>query len=208
MVLWITMKQDEDYHYIKRLEYPFSYPHPFVFRYPKFTFLFLTIILAYFFLTGANFIHVREQILSLGYVGTFIAGMMFAYGFTAVPGTAIFILLAKTQNIYIAALIGGLGGLFADLLIFNFVRHSFKDEIEELSQEKFFIHLASLIPKKLKKTIIIGIAALAIASPLPDEIAVVLLASYREISTRLFSEISYVLNTLGILFVLFVGTML
>ena len=57
-----------------------------------------------------------------------------------------------------------------------------------------------------KSKILIPITAcIAIASPLPDEIGVVLFASYKDVTTKTFSIFSYVLNTIGIFVILILG---
>lgn len=61
-------------------------------------------------------------------------------------------------------------------------------------------------PNPLKKYLIVILAGFIIASPLPDEIGVSLLASSGIISMKKFSVISYVLNTLGIFAILFIGS--
>jgi uncharacterized membrane protein YdjX (TVP38/TMEM64 family) len=104
-----------------------------------------------------------------------------------------------------AGLIAGLGALVGDLVIFKFIKHSFADEIEKFSKEKSFKYLKKKIPGKLKKYLIVVLGGFIIASPLPDEIGVSLLAATSSISTRTFSIISYMMNTAGILIILLIG---
>lgn len=99
------------------------------FKYPKFLLLFITFFIAYFLFSGRNYLPFHNFVISTGYFGTFLTGLMFSYGFTAAPATSIFLILAEYQNIYAAALIGGLGALVTDLLIFKFIKISFADEI-------------------------------------------------------------------------------
>ncbi|MCX6711622.1 MAG: hypothetical protein NT139_01115, partial [Candidatus Woesearchaeota archaeon] len=96
----------------------------------------------------------------------------------------------------------GFGALIGDLMIFSFIRLSFKDEINRISKERIFLYINRKIPKVMRKYIIPIFAGFLIASPLPDEIGVALLASSRNISIRLFSIISYCLNTTGIFILL------
>ena len=175
-------------------------------KYPKFLLLILTFIAAYILFRGRNFLLLHSFLLSLGYAGTFLAGILFTYGFTAAPATAILLILAKEQNLLLAGFIGGFGALIGDLLIFGFIRFSFSDELKKLSEERIVIHLNNKTHPLLKKYLIPVVAGFIIASPLPDEIGVSLLAASRKISTRLFSIISYILNTAGIFVVLIIGT--
>ena len=177
-------------------------------KYPKFLLLLLTFIVAYFIFHGRNFVPFHEALLSLGYFGTFLAGIFFDYGFTAAPATAILLILGKEQNIFLAALIAGAGALIGDLCIFKFIRYSFDDEIKKLSKEKVFNHMSKKIPKTLKKYIILVLAGFIISSPLPDEIGVSLLAVSTTISTKVFSIISFILNATGIFIILLIGRLI
>ncbi|MBI5398349.1 hypothetical protein HZB03_02695 [Candidatus Woesearchaeota archaeon] len=174
-------------------------------KYPKLSLLLLTFFVAYLLFAGEDFGSLHPYILSLGYAGAFIAGIFYVYSFSAAFATAVFLIIAKQHNIILAGLVGGPGSLLGDLIIFRFIRHSFADEIEKLSQERFVIHIHHRTPNILRKLLYSGIAAFFIASPLPDEIGVMLLAASRDISTRTFSILSYTLNTAGIFVILGVG---
>lgn len=177
-------------------------------NYPKFLLLFITFIIAYILFTGRTFQPLHEFILSIGYLGVFIVGALFTFGFTAAPATALFLVIAKEHSFVTAGLIGGLGALIGDLLIFSFIRVSFADEINRLSKERFVKLFNGNIPNHFKRYILPVFAGFIIASPLPDEIGITLLAAYKSISFELFTIMSFVLNTLGIYFVLYVGTLL
>ncbi|MEK6947224.1 MAG: hypothetical protein AABX32_06475 [Nanoarchaeota archaeon] len=178
------------------------------FRYPKFLLLFITFLIAYLLFSGRDSLPFDQFIVSTGYFGAFIAGLMFSYGFTAAPATSVFLILAEHQNIYLAALIGGFGSLITDLIIFKFIRVSFADEIKRLSKEKLVVNLNNSAPSIFKKYFLPVLAGFIIASPLPDELGVTLLASVKSISTRIFSIMSYILNTVGILAILIIGTII
>lgn len=176
--------------------------------YPKFLLLFITFLIAYLIFLGRFLEPLNNFILSAGYFGAFLAGIFFAYGFTAAPATALLLLMAQRQNVIVAGLIGGLGALVGDLLIFSFIRVSFADEIEKLSHERVLQKLNVRFPNHLKKYLLPVLAGFVIASPLPDEIGVTLLAAYKHVSFKVFTILSYVLNTLGILIILYVGTLI
>ncbi len=177
-------------------------------KYPKFLFLFITFLIAYLLFYERTYPPFHDFITSLGYFGTFIAGAMFAYGFTAAPATAVLLILAKEQNFLLAGLIGGLGALVGDLIIFNFIRYSLADEIEKLSKEKAVMYINHKIPNRFKKYLMPVVAGFIIASPLPDEIGVSLLAVSKNISIKIFSVISYILNTAGIFVILTIGNII
>ncbi len=175
-------------------------------KYPKILLLIATFVIAYFIFYERNFTSFHGFLSSLGYLGSFISGVFFTYGFTAAPATAVFLILAKEQNIFLATIFGGLGALVGDLLIFKFIRFSLSNEIERLSKEKLVMKLNSRIPPVLRKYLFPTLAGIIIASPLPDEIGVSMLASLKHISIKTFLAISFLLNSLGILIILTIGS--
>ena len=94
------------------------------------------------------------------------------------------------------------------MFIFNFIRYSFADEIYKLSKEKIILYINHKTPSLFKKYLIPVIAGFIIASPLPDEIGVSLLAASKTISMKIFSVVSYALNTAGIFVILGIGTLI
>lgn len=177
-------------------------------KYPKFLLLVLTFVVAYGIFHKRDFLPFHNLLSSMGYFGVFILGLFFAYGFTAAPATSLLLIIAKEYNLLLAALIAGLGALVADLIIFNFVRHSFADEIEKLFKEKIVVHLYHKTPILIRRYLIPATAGFIIASPLPDEIGVSLFALSRNVSTKTFLIFSYILNTTGIFVILLVGNVI
>jgi uncharacterized membrane protein YdjX (TVP38/TMEM64 family) len=178
-------------------------------KYPKLMLLLLTIIIAVAILyEGKNYAPFHDFLFSLGYFGTFFAGMLYAYGFTASPATAVLLVLAKGQDIFLAAMLGGVGALISDLVIFFFIRRTFMDEIRRLEKEKAVQYIEKeerMIFGEYRKYILPAFAGFVIASPLPSEIGIALLASIRKISVWKFMAIAYILHTLGIFAILAVG---
>lgn len=177
----------------------------YVSKYPKFLLLLITLLIAYLIFYGKSYDPFHDFISSFGYVGTFFAGALFTYGFTAAPATAILLILAKEQHIFLAAFVGGAGALLSDLIIFRFIRHSFADEILKLSKENVIRSLNKFTPSLIKRYLLPVLAGFIIASPLPDEIGVSLFAASKSISMKIFSVISYALNTTGIFIILVIG---
>ncbi len=177
-------------------------------KYPKFVLLILTFVIAYLMILGKDFSLFHNFLLSLEYFGTFLAGVFFTYGFTAAPAVALLLIFAGEQNILLAGFIGGFGAMVGDLIIFKFIRYSFSDEIKKLSIEKPVSYISNKIPGLLKRYLILALAGFIIASPLPDEIGISLLSVSKFVSTNLFSVFSYVLNTIGIFVILWIGSLI
>ncbi len=177
-------------------------------KYPKFLLLFIMFLVAYLMFSGREYGPLHDSLISMGYFGTFIAGCFFTYSFTTAPASVAFLIMAKSQNIYLAALIGGTGALLMDLVIFRFMRHSFNDEIKKLAHEELIGYLHQKTPVGIKRYVLPVLGGLIIASPLPDEIGVTLIAASKSISLKIFTLISYIMNTLGIFFILMIGSSL
>lgn len=175
------------------------------FKYHKLTLLLVTFIFAYLLFAGRNFPVFNELILSLGYPGIFVSGMLFSYGFTAAPATALLLIFAKEYSLLWAGIIGGMGAAVSDILIFQFIRVTFKEEINQLSKEKIFQYVHRKTPPWLLHYLLPFLAGFIIASPLPDEIGVSLMASTTKIPLKIFILISFILNTAGIFIILGIG---
>lgn len=167
------------------------------------------IVTAAFCYKEGTYLLLHNFLVSSKYIGVFLGGIFYAYGFTAAPATAVLLVLAKEQSIFYAVVIGGLGALLSDIIIFLFIRYSFIDEIENLKKET----IVKLIEKKRKKLfgtfdnyLLPIIAGLFIASPLPTEIGVSIMTTFKSLSIKKFLIIAYLLHTLGIFIILLIGT--
>jgi len=176
-------------------------------RYPKIFLLFIAIILAYIIFRNPNIQSFVSGLGNLKYLGIFIAGMLFSFGFTS-PFAAGFFITLNPENILLTGIIGGVGALLSDLLIFSLIKLSFKDEFERLEKTKIIKDIKKEIEqdfgKKIKVYLMYAIAGIMIASPLPDEIGVIMLAGLTKIKVNKLSVISFILNTLGILILLWI----
>jgi hypothetical protein len=103
------------------------------FRYRKIALLVLSIIAAYFIFSNPKVSILMTHIGSWSYLGVFIAGIFFTLGFTS-PLSAGFFITLNPENIWLAGILGGLGAMFGDLLIFKFIRFSFMDEFHRLKK--------------------------------------------------------------------------
>ena len=87
----------------------------------------MSFVIAYILFADTSYAPLHDTLVFLGYFGTFLAGFLYAYAFTAAPAAAILLILAKEQNILFAGFIAGVGALLSDLVIFHFIRHGFSD---------------------------------------------------------------------------------
>lgn len=180
----------------------------FRFRYTKLSLLAILSVWSYFIFSNE---FVREYVSSLGvlgYLGIFIAGMCFAFGFSA-PFAVGFFLTASIDNIFFAACIAGVGALVSDLLIFKMIRFSFMDEFERLRKSRAIVEvnrtLSSRFLYRIRNYLLFVFAGIVIASPLPDELGVSMLAGLTKIKVRILAVISFLMNSFGIFIILFIG---
>jgi len=182
----------------------------FILKYPKIiSFLFVLILGCIIFYEAQLHPNISNLITSLGNFGVFISGFFYSYGFTAPISTSLLLILSENNNILLAGIIGGFGALISDIIIFNFFRKSLKKELEDIEEEKIILNLKKRYSKFFRnngKFFIIFIASILISSPLPTEIGVILLSSIKKLSKKEFLILMYILHTLAILFILFIGT--
>ena len=141
-------------------------------------------------------------------IGTFIAGMFFTSIFTTAPAIATLGEIALSQSVYMTALVGAIGSVLGDLLIFKFVRDRVAADIIELLREEGILRRAKKILKfKHFRWFTLLAGVLLIASPLPDELGIALLG-FSRVNARYFVMLSFVFNFLGILGIGFTARML
>ncbi len=179
----------------------------FNFKYPKLAGLLVSIVLAYVIFRNPKVSDFVLHLGSLSYLGVFVMGILFAFGFTAPFAVGFFITLNPT-NIWLAGTIGGVGALISDVLIFKFIRFSFKSEFSRLKKTYLMKETGKLIEKsigtKLKLYLMYALAGIMIASPLPDEAGVIMLAGLTKIKLGTMMKLSFILNTAGIIVLLLI----
>lgn len=179
----------------------------FIFTYPKLTLYVIAIIGAYFVFQIPAVLGAVYSLSSMLYLSIFFAGLLFSAGFSTPIATGFFLALNPT-NIYLSAFIGGLGALIADLGILSFVKLSFANEFKKLKDSSFIKHISSMIeavvPNRLRSFLVYILVILIIASPLPDELGIALLAGFTKVHPYGFMTMCYLGNILGIYLLLLI----
>lgn len=165
----------------------------------------LSIIVAVILIKIGAIEEVLKQTRDLWFLDSFIAGIFFTSVFTTVPAIAVLGEIAQTsQSVLIAAIFGGLGALCGDLIIFRFMRDRFGEDIMRLVKNSGNGKLRSIIRQKSFRWLTFFFGALVIASPLPDELGLIMLG-FSKTKTSLFIPVSFGFNFLGILIIGFVA---
>lgn len=127
----------------------------------------------------------------------FLAGTMFTSFFTTPIAIAAFLALGSEMNLLLMALLGGVGAVVGDLILFAFVRHTFQSDVDYLLRTAAHKRLFTAFKLRTFRWLLPFVGALVIASPLPDELGIALMGvSHMRVTTLV--AISYVMNSLGI----------
>ncbi|MEY4602107.1 MAG: hypothetical protein RL292_48 [Candidatus Parcubacteria bacterium] len=169
----------------------------------------LVIVISVFFAIGIVRLGVIQDIVSsideLKIIGSFIAGFFFTSAFTIAPAAIALAEISQTTSPLLVAFWGALGSLVGDLVIFLFIRDRFADDVMEvlhtLKNEKKIKHF---FKRGFFRWLSPLLAALIIASPLPDEFAIALLG-ISKVRMSIFIPISFVMSFFGILIVALVA---
>lgn len=146
---------------------------------------------------------VRLLILSLGewgYFGAFVVGIFFVSTFTVAPSILVIYYLAQTLNPWEVAIFAGLGAVIGDLVIFNFIRDGFFDEIKPLFNIFKRPLMARLFNSPYFAWLVPIVGAVIIASPFPDELGISLMG-LSKIKKWQFLIVAFFLNASGLLII-------
>jgi len=177
-------------------------------KYPKLALLALTYLFAILIFSENDLLHYSEPLSSLGLTGVFVAGFFYAYEITAAPATAVLLLMAEGRNILVAGIVGGLGALVSDIIIFYFFRAEMLGEIRGISKTRvaqFIEKEETLLFGRFKKYVLYAFACFMVASPLPTEIGISILATVKSLTPKKFIFLAFLLHTTGILAILALG---
>ena|SRR3989344_2440542 len=176
------------------------------FLYPKITVLIFCIVLSYVLFSSEKLTFWLDNLNQFNYVSSFIAGLLFSYGFSA-PFAVGFFLKLNVSNPLPLALVAGFGALLSDLLIFKLIKFSMMDEFNRIKKTKPLKLVNFLLKKRFGSRALSYLSAIfagiIIASPLPDELGVSMLSGLTTIKLHKFAVISYICNTFGILVMLY-----
>lgn len=180
----------------------------FAFKYPKLFLLLILIGVAYYIFSLSsvtNWIESFEYTKTLSGIWIFISGALTSFGFTAPFGIG---LLAKItpQNIFLETIIAALGATMADLFIFKTIKFSFMNEFEQLEKTKAVKEIEKIVKKNkhvlIRHYLLYIFAGIVIATPLPDELGVSMLAGLTTIKPMKMAVIGFILHAL-MLFMIF-----
>lgn len=130
-------------------------------------------------------------------LGSFIAGLFFTSVFTTAPAIVALGDIALANSIISTALIGAVGAVIGDLILFRFVRDRLAQDLVEVIKTKRHRRLSAILRNRMFRRFSMFLGALVIASPLPDELGLMMMG-LPNMPMRYFILISYTMNALGI----------
>lgn len=143
-----------------------------------------------------------------GYIGAFVNGLLFSSTFTAAPATVLFFEFGQHLHPLTVGLLGGAGAMVGDLLMYRFIKERLLEEFRAIGAYLIPIHRRELMERITRHSMFLWaapfLASLLIASPLPDELGVSLFSLINFKPKYLFL-ITFFLNTIGILFLVYLG---
>ena len=162
-------------------------------------------MLAYYLFSRPEVLSWVANLSQFNYLGIFISGIFLSLGFSTALSIGFF-LASNPEIIIIAAVLGGLGAMIGDFIIFKSIKFSFMDEFKELEKNSA-VHKIEEIVKEKKHVVIWHyllyiFAGLALATPLPDELGVAMLAGLTTIKPLKLIAISFLVHTASIFFIL------
>jgi hypothetical protein len=178
-------------------------------KYPKILLLAISIFIGYLIYKDENNFHFHIILQQLGYLGTFLAGVFFVYGFTTGPAVASLLIIANMQNFWLAGITATAGVIVGNFLVFRALKISIATELDELSRNKLLQwtikKVKKYIPSFARIYILPAFAGFIAATPLPDELAVALLSWSKNMSLLTFSTVAFTFNAFGIFIIIWIG---
>lgn len=145
---------------------------------------------------------------SLGYIGAFIAGILYVSTVTVATSIVILLVLAEKLSVLEVGLIAGFGALLGDWIIYRFVKDNLYDEMKLILEQiqdgvgrKRIRSLKQIFRTKYFNWLLPVVGVILIGSPFPDELAWGLMGTTK-IKTYQVVLISFVFNFAGIVLIL------
>ena len=162
-------------------------------------FITLSVLLSFVLIKTQTLRDILASTRELELISTLVAGMFFTSVFTTAPAIATLGEIALAQSVFTTALVGAIGSVAGDLIIFRFVKERVSgDVIEVLKYEGVLKRTRAIFRLRFFRWFTFLLGGLIIASPLPDELGIALLG-FSNLKTSWFFWLSLFFNFLGIL---------
>lgn len=164
------------------------------------SFIIVTIIVAFMIVQTGTLGDFLKFFNSMAYLGVFVAGFFFTSAFTTAFAIVTLGAFAHEIPLILLALIGACGAVLGDYILFRFMKDRIADDISYFISAKKRKKIATFFTSGVFRFFVPSIAAIIIASPLPDELGVSLLGISKT-NSKLIFVISFLFNAVGILLI-------
>lgn len=165
------------------------------------TIIVISIIVALILVKTGVLIKILISTRELELLGSFIVGIFFTSIFTTAPAIVTLGEIARANSILPTAILGAMGAVVGDLIIFWFIRDRFSAHLMELVKHQGAgKRIKVLFKLKFFRWLTFLVGGLIIASPFPDELGISLLG-FSKIRTSWFIPLSFIFNFIGILLI-------
>jgi hypothetical protein len=137
-------------------------------------------------------------------LASFVAGIFFTSLLTISPASIVLAELGSRAAPLEIAFFGALGAMVGDMMLFYFVKDKISADISELIKKGIRHYHLDELHSRYVRWILPTIGAFIIASPLPDELGIMLMGAAK-IKPRYIIPVSFVMNFIGVLLVLAVA---
>ena len=170
-------------------------------KYKNTTLLVLSLIIFFYFIKSDFIQYFLKTIGGLGYLGSFISGVMFVSVFTIAPASAILFDIAKMLNPFLVAITAGIGAVVGDYILLKYLQDKVFAELKPLFQKTYGPIFKVVFFSPFFAWLIPILGMFIIASPFPDEVGIGLMG-LSKIKKWQFILITFVLNSIGIFIVI------
>jgi hypothetical protein len=138
-----------------------------------------------------------SETIELGFIASFALGFFFTSMLTTVPAIVAIAESSAYMPAWELALVGGLGAVCGDLLIFRFVRSRLAEHVMKACTHPAILHVGRVINTSPFWWIVPILGAIVIASPFPDELGIFMMG-ISHLRLVQFVPIVFVANAAGI----------
>jgi hypothetical protein len=160
-------------------------------------FVALSIILAILFIRSGAMSSILSTFSEFKILSSFVAGIFFTSIFTIAPASVALGEISHGLNPITLSLWGAFGALLGDLVIFFIIRDVFAEDLLGALKASKFKKVLSHFHFGFLRWAAPLLGALAIASPLPDEIGLTLMGAVH-MKTRYLIPIAFAMNFVGV----------
>jgi|SRR3989344_201305 len=161
---------------------------------------FINVLFVYALVSGGALDVLLAKFQTVRFATMFAGGFFFTSLFTTGPAILLLGKLALEQSLWQVVLVGAMGAVCGDLILFRIVKDAFAEDLSYVLSIRKHKRLYHLLHTRLVRHLWPLIGGFIIASPLPDELGIALLGIGR-LKTRYFIPISFCFNALGILLI-------